>query len=327
MQAFRTIESKFKYWAETVPFLNFIVIVLSWFAVTVETFLRRDFGERYFNQTKVMSGFFLLAFWTFISKIGSAVSNPMGSIFMPPELQPEQSSFPLKVSVFTLILALYVGFCGYHKFVIWWRNSTGRPLHSWDSGTSWLIPVGQILIIPANLILGLICRLYSFFLPSEEREEYSRLTPPAIDNYIIFTEKWVEPLTVFFFGLLCLAFHAFAVASWLLVSAFALVFFTALRLEKEREWFLDFQDNLINSEDQKSFFKGEWVIEKSRAIAKDEVKRQALQKMAAQAERMPEVVEQVREEAPSLADAMLALNPKLRNLSGGVKSEAEQSIP
>lgn len=314
MQAFRTLQSRFSFWAEQAPLLNLVTIVLGWFTITVEVFLRRDFGERYFNRSKVMSGFFLLAFWTVLSKIGSFFQRQSFS-FPGMEPEPKTSSFSLGFFVTVLILLLYGFACGYHWFTIWWRNGANRPLHSWDAGKSWLIPVGEIFMVLANMIVAVFFRLYAFSLPSDERTRLRQSPPPAVSDAALFTEKWMEPLTIFILSLVFMALGLGFLGSWLFVSTFALLFFTSLRHEQEREAFLNMRDKWIeNTESAKA------VMGESDTLRLKSNVTQVVKQIAAQAGESPEMLEQLRQETPSLASAMEALSPKLKNMSSDKSS-------
>lgn len=314
--ALRTLKDKFEFWAEQQPALNFIATVLEWFSITVEVFLRRDFGERYFNRSKVTSGFLVIAIWSFLSKVGSGLSRPTMSLFQSEEPPPEPS-FSLGGAAATLILLLYLVLCGYHSFSIWWRNSTGRPLHSWDAGKSWLTPIGQLIMVGANKLMGLFCRIFAFTLPPDQRASLMQSPPPAMNDAVLFTERYIEPLTVFALALVCMKFDVGALGSWLLLSTAGLLFWTNIRHEKEREEMLDMRDSLI-----KSRYMTEAIIhgETDGLRIKSNVK-EIVQQMSIQAAAAPETMEQFRQGAPSLANAMEALNPKLRNLAATTPSE------
>lgn len=69
------------------------------------------------------------------------------------------------------ILAIYVLLGIYHFFMIWWRNRTFKPEHSYFYGTSYL----EVLVAGAmdlvNLIMLPVIRLLMLLLPKSEKEK------------------------------------------------------------------------------------------------------------------------------------------------------------
>lgn len=306
------------------PILGFFMWVLGAFAISTEVFLRRDFGERYFTRTKFITGFLiLLAF-----KFGSSLAPRMPSFddyTVDPEtgqyvLKAAESSFNLNASLTYFFLLAYIILGSYHTFRIWWRNGTGRPLHSRDHGLTWLEQLGALTLAIPNFLIGLVMRVYSLTLPEHERPWLMNALPFLRDARG-FAEKVVEPLVLIILAIAFSNLGAPSVTTWLLFSTFSLVLFTTIRHEQYRNQMLDMQDQQIEARDMSSAMFGD--TESLRIPY--ETKRAMFEVTNIVESSSPEAMEAIRRNTPNIAEAMEALNPKLKNMSA--KKEASAAPP
>lgn len=303
----RNVLGGYDFWTAIFPFLGFLVFVLGWFTVAIETFLRRDFGERYFSRINFFAGLLILFFWTGVSKLGVLFRGARAAYPFPGmEPVPPPS---VKISGMAVVLLLFLVLSGYHFFTIWWRNVNAKPLHSLDAGTSWLNPLGKLLMGIINIVVGLLYGVYALTLPSQERVSFPQHLP-VIRDYRYLTERFVEPLVVGIVAIVCMSLGAWALSSWLLFSVIALVIHSELRHVMERNYFLGIRDKTVIARYWREALAGDSDVLHIQGSVRNVVNQIALQ-----AEQSPEMVKEIRQESPSLADAMEALNPKLRNLA------------
>ncbi len=100
------------------PLVALVEIVARMFSVTVEVFLRRNFGERYLSGPVLVGG-------------ALAVQLVTASLAGQPLLEPRGASLGAM-----LFLWAYASLCVGHKLVIWRRDRTGERWHSLSDGTS-----------------------------------------------------------------------------------------------------------------------------------------------------------------------------------------------
>lgn len=296
------------------PVAGFLMWVLGAFAISAEVFLRRDFGERYFTRTKFIAGLIILMAFNF----GSSLSRRMPS-FSDYTFDPEtgqyvakaaETSFNLNTSLTYFVLLAYIILGSYHTFRIWWRNGTGRPLHSRDHGLTWLETAGALTLAIPNFFIGLVMRVYALTLPEHERPWLMNALPFLRDARG-FAEKAVEPLVLLLLGVLLSNLGAPSVATWLFFSALALVLFTTIRHEIERNRMLDMRDQQIEAKDMSSAMHGD--TESLRIPY--ETKKALFEVTNIVENSSPEAMEAIRRNTPNVAEAMEALNPKLKNMA------------
>lgn len=304
--------------------LGFVMWVLGAFAISVEVFLRRDFGERYFTRTKFVLGLIMLMAFN----LGSNLTSRMPS-FSDYKIDPEtgqyvlkatQTSFNLSAWLTYIFLLAYIILGSYHTFRIWWRNGTGRPLHSRDHGLTWLEPLGALTLAIPNFLIGLVMRVYALTLPEHERPWLMNALPFLRDARG-FAEKVVEPLVVFILAILFSSLGATAVASWLYFSTLALVLFTTIRHEQFRNRALDLQDQQIEARDMSSAMFGDT----DSLRIPYETKKGLFEVTNIVENSSPEAMEAIRRNTPNLAEAMEALNPKLKNMKA--KKNQGDNVP
>jgi len=306
------------------PVLGFLMWVLGAFAVSVEVFLRRDFGERYFTRTKFLTGLLILLAFKFGSSFAPRTPS-LEDYVVDPEtgqfvLKATESSFNLNGALTYFFLLAYIILGSYHTFRIWWRNGTGRPLHSRDHGLTWLEKLGALTLAIPNFLIGLVMQVYALTLPEHERPWLMNALPFLRDARG-FAERVIEPLTLILLAVLCSNLGAPSVATWLFFSTAALVLFTTIRHEQYRSQMLDMQDRQIEAKDMSSAMFGD--TESLRIPY--ETKKAMFEVTNIVENSSPEAMEAIRRNTPNIAEAMEALNPKLKNMT--VKKEPSAAPP
>lgn len=302
----RNLLGGFDAWKQIMPQLTFIYFIFGWFAVTLEVFLRRDFGERYFNRVNFFAGLIVLLGFNF-------GQNTIGGVWR----QGEEPTW--KESMMWIFLLAYIGFSIIHLFTIWWRDRAGRPLHSLDSGKSWLEPMAGLILVTCNALATPIIRLLSKALPHAWQQDMLRILPAFRDKRS-FAEGVLEPLACFIVMFSLFLGKIFVPMMWVFFSLVALFFYTSFRHQAERHKFLDIQDNVIEAQELQSALRGT-----SQSYRISESVKDSLKHLAEQAESNPEVVKAV-EDSPSILEAMEALNPKLRKIAPSMETPANDTI-
>jgi hypothetical protein len=108
-------------------------IFLGWASVTLEVFIRRDFGERYLTVGRILTGYLFIRFWLGVVSLRNAFGVWAGT--GPPASPPSINSWYVTCLV---LLALV------HLARIFFRNQAGVPWYSRGHGVSWfnfLIPL------------------------------------------------------------------------------------------------------------------------------------------------------------------------------------------
>lgn len=211
--------------------IKIIEILLGWFSVTAEVFLRFNFGSRYLSLLRL-----LLAWWTFqtyktIFFFGSALINALSGksnvamwLIAPPDLR---GLFVGGVHSFLYYLFIY-GFFGFsfvHLFVIWKRDS---PYHSMSFGISWLEYLPWDLwhrlvnLIPIPLVRKAL----------------------QIDDWKLYC--WLEPLLCYMAGQSLWSVDGL-IGSWLLISSAALFIKNNMLYLEMRGRALDMMDSEIEA--------------------------------------------------------------------------------
>ena len=198
--------------------LTDIAIILSgWASVTLEVFLRRQFGERYFTPLRHFLGLMVLLVF------GSGVS--LFTMLTLSGAAPQQAARALFSSSVLGWFAVAYFIAGLiHRFDIWYRNHyEDRLWYSKSFGISWL-----------NFLVGF------------------RLGPlPPLDDWFIYL--YVEPGACFLAGWLLWILGTTDVeptgplGSWFMLASFALFAKNQMLYYKERDKFLNMNDSRIEA--------------------------------------------------------------------------------
>ncbi|MBE2288944.1 MAG: hypothetical protein IAE95_05275 [Chitinophagaceae bacterium] len=288
-------------WAQSSRTVGFIMLVLGWFTIPAEVFLRRDFGQRWFTVVNFYAGLFLMfifatlqyvlvAIWggihDFVSRVASAI-NPFHT--------EDEITFTDQVMdrsmLFLLIAYLVLG--SYHLFKIWWRNRSNTALHSFDDGTSRCERLAGLVIGLINALAKPFVALYFRMLPATQRIGITK--PKLINDRTVFTNTAFEPLLV-----LLLAFWFQGIASiWLFFTAVAVAIHANWKETARLSKVLDFRDSIIEA--------------KAMMHLKDETMQastsgRVMQQAAETVKSNPEVAAQVIQQYPDLMSIIDEMN-------------------
>lgn len=270
------------------PMENFNIIryivyhVLGWFSVTIEVFLRKNFGERYCTKSNLWVGFYVLTFFTLIGKV------QVGFL-----------QFKFGGGTFYYLWYAYILLAIFHLARIWMSHQMGNPQHSFYNGesrleglTKWILGFINPLIAKVAVFVG------KYALPKEERkllDKSFQLSAP-IRDIEGFTKKYVEPLTVFLFAYY---FTTGSLYGWLVFCGFALMMHSMIGYEIQRGQYLDVVDSMILAIDQKGEFSYNEKMKENLAIFADKVE----EKLANE----PELYEEIKSSAPSVAEVLATM--------------------
>lgn len=305
-------------WSNLFPYMDIGYFILGWFTVTIEVFLRHDFGERYYNKLNFLAGFLVLGFWALI--IGG-ISSLIGQAAIPLPGPRGEAVGGAVGSLGGFSFGIFFFWLGYvvlgilHFIRIWWRNRTNQPIHSLDPGKSRLEWLGKLLIGTANLVASIPVKLFARTLSDADKEKLTSILPIVQDSRA-FTERFLEPILVWLLGFILTSSGAGVLGLWLVFGAVALSVYTNYRYEAERHQFLDLRDQMLEAK----------YLPQAMAGLSDTIRipqgiRETVMQTAEQMQTTaPEIMEEIEVQNPSLADAMAALNPKLRNIAPDAES-------
>lgn len=291
----RDVTGGSKTWGAMIPGYNLANYILGYFSVPIETILRRDFGERYYTKSNFIAGLAVLIFFNIIRSL-LAKLDPRNLFGGGAELPAE--------SWMWIIIKIYFVLGLIHFFTMWVRDVTGTAQHSYDSGKSWLLGLGKIIIKILNLILGFIVRIVAAAMPNQARTRLLN-NLPVLRDVGTFTERFVEPAVVLFASFIAAGFGETSVSIWLLFSFTALNLSTGIRHQQERCYMLDMRDQMIEARVWQEFIEG---IEPSRA---GHLQR-TIEETMSEVEKSPAMIEVIREDKPSLANAIAAIQARKR---------------
>lgn len=283
------------------PGYGFIMYGLGLLTVPIEVFIRRDLGQRYFNQNNFLAGLIVLTAWRGAVNFFAIFKMSGGK-----EL--------------SYVIALYVIVSGYQMFRTWWKNNTGRHIYSFSSGIPWLLPLGRGVMWIINPILGLGVYIIVYVLHFPGRK-LLKMALPVIKDAQVFTERFVEPAFVLFLSGYCMKHQMTAVGLWLLFSVMALNVYTALRHQADQSYVLDILDSFIESRELRQALSGQIDNKPSTSRLK-----RILQSWASKADEDPEVMDAIKDKHPNLADIIGKVNTHSKPKPGGESSELEMAV-
>lgn len=264
--------------------------ILGWFTITIEAFLRFDFGERYYTKVNFFIGLSVLTWVNLFGGISIAFSGGYSSW------------------LFILWLG-YLGFSLFHFWKIWVNNQTGNPQHSFYGGASRLEPLGRLLIKLLNPLLVRLVRVFGKLALKKEKIkllEESLNFAPVIRDLEAFTKKWVEPVTLFLLAVLAWNFSQIFLGIWLITCSMALFLHTHMAYDNARGLELDMNDSMIDAA---------FTIEDKQGQEMQRMQmREALEVVEKRVKEEPEFVENLQTNNPSILEALADLNPNLKNI-------------
>ncbi len=269
-------------------------------SVTVEVFLRKNMGQRFFNGVNFYAGMTVFAIFSFFFNVVAA----FGTVF---------SKDGGVSGLIFFIWFLYVIMGIYHFLYQWWRDETGKPTHSLFMGYPRLEPLSRIIMSMANKLLSIPVGMLAKLMPEEERQKM--IDEPVLTDSVSFTYRVVEPLVLATLSVIMMIHFSGIVGLWLLVAGIALSYQVNMTLEMERHNALDIRDQALEAVEMKAALRGE-----SDFMRIPDTTKVALQGIADKVEQSDLTLENIRTFNPSIAEAVAALNPKLQNL--GKKEKA-----
>lgn len=264
-------------------FINLIYLFTGWFAVTIEAFLRYDFGERYYSRSNAMIGLTMLTILTFFSDMSySIVSIHLGDGW-----------FHLLWWSFVLLSIM-------HFLKMWLNTQLGTPQHSLYSGRSRLQPAVIWLLRFLNPLLNNLAMLLGrIVLRGNQYDRFvkSLTLSPMIPDAEAFTKRMMEPLIV-----LCIAWYLTSgtLFFWLLICAFSLAMHSNIAYNEQHQQYLDMADGMIEALYQQQ----DMQQHQSRHHRLTGLTQQLKQR----SQQDPQFLQELKTTSPSIAEAVEALN-------------------
>lgn len=106
--------------------MNLAYVIFGYFCISVEVFLRRDFGERYLGIFNLQAGYLVVFIFAGINPLLVPYGN--GS------------------ALIGILSPAFIGMAIYHRYVIWRRLKKGEIWHSYYRGT----PLGYWSLLPIS---------------------------------------------------------------------------------------------------------------------------------------------------------------------------------
>ncbi|GEM_PF-1715733 len=291
-----------------------ITYFLHWFTVPVEALLHRNFGERWFTVTNFYAGLIVLGVFSAAQEAGASLSmanfRGFGGYDQPPV--EEASGFFERLSSHSMafVLIAYVLLSIYHLGMIWWRNRTSTPLHSFYAGDSRLEGLGLFILRLLNAAMVPIVNKVVQMMPQKERKKMSaENTPRTFMDSERFTEVFLEPV---FLMLLAGFTGGGAMSKWLLISALATAIFASLKHTGKLNRLLDMQDSAIDAEEAKSF--RDWIYSDKKGdldakmLKIDNKKLEVIERIKNIAERSEAAAKVVRNDYPDVMEIIEGMN-------------------
>lgn len=276
---------------------QFFSALLAPFAVTVEVFIRKEMGERYFTYNNFTTGLIVLVIFRVIYYFATAYGAPVTGI----------TGFLGAINWFYIIFLAYIVMSAFHFMYQWYLEAVERPIFSQYMGDSRLFFLGKTLLKTFNVLFSVAVGIFTLFISEKERE-LLKGKKLELTNYRAFTYQFVEPLVVIIIGWY-IGYISLLLSFWLIVSGAILAIHSASYLKVERDQFLDIRDGKIFASQMELA-----MNDKSETLHFSENMKQTIHGMAEDIESRPEEFEEIKKSNPSVADALANLNPKLKNL-------------
>lgn len=241
--------------------INLTMIVLSWFSITVEVFLRFEFGERYLSLLCLLLAYmtfqtFQMLYFLVIGLFG--LGNPMGWFFNTPNwgtlLAGGVHSF-----LYHLFIYGFFGLSALHLIRIAQRENVGQEYHTASFGVSWLtyLPwdvwegVLDISFLAVGHLWHGLMRLIPVPLGRDLLERLASYVPVALIRNTLRADDW--KFYRFFEPLLCYLMAQTLkptdglLGTWLLIASAALFIKNNMVYFNLRSRALDLMDAQIES--------------------------------------------------------------------------------
>lgn len=310
-------------WAHAFGLLGYVHLFNDLFVGSIEPFLRRRMGERFFTPFNFVVGFITIGLFglvlnAFLATIpAGGIGGPAGSA----RGQMGMAIFNVFVDSFRgwswlmfFIFLAYPVIGAVHLIGIWWRDRVGRDWFSLYCGDPVWLPWADKIIMPFEWLGRAIITALAGFLPNRTKEEAKHIRP-VIREPRVFIEKWVEPLAVYLLGWVAiLVFNQGLLAWWLWLCAPALSAHANYRYFMERMQILDMRDQLLEASFMREAMHGEPVAE-TAGVRVTEATRDLMKGTAERIKDNDKMKEHLQYHMPpNLTAAFEALDPTLRDM-------------
>lgn len=297
-------------WTRSSPIIEFIMFILGWFCIPVEVFMRKDFGQRWFNAINFYAGFFLLLIfasiqyaidiiWEKIAEFVVYVASSINPLYAASEETVSVAARIMDRSMF-FFLMLYTLMGAYHLFKIWWRNRTNTALHSFHNGTSRLEPLAGYLIPIINALTIPVIWLCVRLIPKKQRKLGPQ--PDLINDRTAFTNAILEPFVLF----LLAKWVTGIVSVWLFISAVSLAIHATWREIAKLNKVLDFRDSVLDAK---------VMMDLRQQTLKGSTEGQMMQQVAQSILETPHITAKVTDQYPDLMHIIEGMNRDKSHLS------------
>lgn len=240
-------------WSSQSRIMGTVMLILGWFTIPAEVFLRRKFGYRWFTPINFLAGFVLLSAVEMLQYVWEAV--PYWLAHVESSLNPFYSKDRVLdyngTRLMNFIYAFYVYIGIFQLMKRWWRKKTDTHLHSYDDGTSRLQFLGGILKVIINEIME--PTLGFLFYISRARKRGVEYVPEFIHDKAAFTNTIIEPLVFFAAGYYC----PFPVIKyWLFITALAVAVYANMKEATKQGKVLDLKDSMLEAKAMAELRKG-----------------------------------------------------------------------
>ncbi len=268
---------------------SIVMALLAPFVVSVEVFLRKDMGQRYFNYGNFIGGILVISVMRIIYSFGAALIGTEKSYH--------------DIYFFRYVIYGYLLLSAYHFFYQWYREATYKPIHSLYLGDSRLFFIGKFAYGVLNRFVPTVVSFIARFLPEKEREDLlSREI--RLKDYKAFTYLFVEPVLLIGFGWYFWGYLGLG-SFWLVVSGLMLYFHTSSAFTKEWHELLDVRDSKIFAEQLQTALNDE-----SDTLRVSETFKKRMHRMAEDAAENPDMMEEIKGNSPSVAQVLANLKKK-----------------
>lgn len=294
-------------WGAMIPGYGLFNYMLGLFSVPIETFLRIDFGERYYSKGSYFGGLVILVIFNLLTKFFAWIIDTFSSV----HAAEENHMWTVIVWYFWIGLGQFV--------IIWVRDAVGQPRHSFESGRPLLLFLGKGLIKLMNLLIGFAVRIIA--IPMTGKAKILLLgSLPVLRDTRTFTERFVEPVVVFFAANYALNHGQLQIFLWLLFSVIALNLSTSTRHEQERAFALDFRDQMIEARAWQEIMEG-------KNPDNAQYLRRTLNETIGEVEKNPEIFDSIKDNQPKIARAIEAVRARQKKAPLPDSPETSESTP
>lgn len=314
------------------------------FSTPFESILRYDFGERYYSWGSYISGVITMFVWSLIMGflnmllIGGfsaivvsddptapegAVNAFLYALFKFLTFQ-NFSSADLFGGLFYTAWLAHVFFGLYHFYRMWYRSRTGQALHSFDPGKSRLRFLSRLIFRPINSVVSVAVKTLAITMPGHLRKDEDRLTP-FFNQSDYFTKLYLEPFIVFFIGIGFVWYGWGLLGLYFLLGALGISHIARQQFLSVEAKILDLRDQFIDQTAMSDVddFANNHAYQPGQETSQ-RTKNTAFQ-LAKMASRKPEIIDQVKEESPSLFEMMEGMDSNFQAMAQEPDQETIQN--